>query len=55
MMGFGVPRGATMPCHCVTVYPGTPASIMVGISGATLARLLLAIASARNLPERTWL
>src|SRR5215204_7496861 len=44
MMSFGVPLGAHIPCQTDSVKPGTPASSMVGISGARTCRLVAATA-----------
>ena len=51
LVGRGTPRGASRPCHWVTVKFGTPASVMVGTSGAAFMRVVLATASARSFCE----
>jgi len=52
MIEIGVPDGASSPSDAVTVKPGKPASVTVGISGAATRRFGLVTASTRNLPER---
>jgi hypothetical protein len=44
--------GTNKPCHDDTSYPGTPASSIVGNSGATGSLLALVTASARTWPDR---
>src|ERR1044072_6221645 len=46
----GVLAGAAMPYQLLAEYPGIPASIIVGNSGATLDLCTLVTASARILP-----
>ena len=52
-IAFDVAAGATSPNHYTASSPGTPASMMVGMSGAPEARLAELTASARILPART--
>src|SRR3954452_4891308 len=49
-----VPAGAKKANQLLMSKPGTPASAIVGISGADGERWVLVTASARSLPERTW-
>ncbi len=46
----GVPGGSQHPSHWRASYPGTPASSIVGMSGAPTVRLSLVTPSARSLP-----
>jgi hypothetical protein len=48
----GVPAGATRPKNVLASASATPASVMVGTSGKSGVRVLLATASARNFPSR---
>src|SRR5688572_29260055 len=50
-MACGVFAGASRPTHDECSYPGTPASAIVGYSGAVTDRFALEIAIARTLPE----
>ena len=51
-IGAGVPAGTTTPVNSVATKPGTPASTMVGSSGASGLRVALVTPSARSLPSR---
>src|SRR6516165_390031 len=53
MMSLGVLAGTKNADHEDTSTPATPASAMVGRSGATDSRLALATARARSWPWRT--
>ena len=53
MISFGVPFGATNPNHDCTSKPATPASPIVGTSGAEGERCALVTANARSLPAFT--
>ena len=53
MMSLGVPPGAKIANHAWVWKLLTPASIMVGTSGSTLARFGPVVPSARTAPERT--
>lgn len=48
-MARGVPPGTTMPYHTSKTKPGSAASPIVGISGATAARFVLVTASTFSL------
>src|SRR4051812_14652941 len=54
MMGLGVPRGAKKPYQLSTVYPGTPDSAIVGMSGNCSARLADVTARGRMRPAFTY-
>ena len=53
MISDGVLRGAPMPYHWLTSYPGT-VSLTVGISGSSPERVAVVTASARSLPARMY-
>ena len=53
MISLGVPFGATSPNQDCTSNPASPASPIVGTSGADGERCALVTASARNLPAFT--
>jgi len=53
MMSFGVPFGAHKPCQNEAYSPGTPASSMVGTSGAAHQRSFARTAKALSCPWRT--
>ena len=51
-MSRGVFAGASTMYHALISKPGTPASIIVGNSGASAERVGPVVASALSLPER---
>ena len=53
MTSGGVPAGAISPNHVEMSKPGTPASAIVGRSGASFDRCDVVTASARSLPALT--
>src|ERR1019366_10438315 len=53
MICFGVPAEANRPNQDVTSYPGRPACVTVGISGAAGEGLALVTPSSRNCPDCT--
>ena len=54
MIGRGVRAGASIPSTAAELKPGTPASAIVGRSGADGERRALAIPSARSRPLSIW-
>src|SRR6185437_8932278 len=55
MTSVGVPAGASRPNHVEMSNPGSPASAIVGRSGASFERAAVVTASARSFPAFTWL
>ena len=53
VVGFGVLVGTSRPYHGNDSYPGTPASAIVGMSGAAPERVAVVTAIARKRPDLT--
>ena len=53
-IGAGVPAGARTPHQLIDLYPGTPASAMVGTSGRIELRTDPPVPSALSFPDLMW-